>query len=121
MRTIHFCLLFCLLAFQGCADRICGPRLLAADAVMEELPDSARRLLLAADTAAMNPAERARRRVLMVRACNRSDNELTNDSLIRPALEYYRRKGSDADRALAWYCYGSIHDNAKELDSLIMM
>lgn len=120
MRGVYRATLLVLLAaLAGCADRIADGRLLAAAELLVQHPDSARRLLAEADTLGMNPSERARRRVLLVRAWNRTDDRPTDDSLIRPALAYYARRGTDAERAEAWYCYGAIHDNARELEQTI--
>lgn len=103
----------------GCREKVADAELLAADAVMNERPDSALQLLLKSDTTRYNPAERARRRLLLARACNRTGTMPVTDTLIGPALNYYERKGSDAEKALAWYYYGTAHQQAGALDEAV--
>lgn len=103
----------------GCGEKVADADLLRADAVMGERPDSVLRLLLHVDTTRYNGAERARRRLLLAQAGNRTGRLPVTDTLIVPALNYYDRKGSEAEKALAWYYYGTAHHEAHALDEAV--
>lgn len=103
----------------GCGEKVTDADLLAADAVMGERPDSVLQLLLDSDTTHYNGAERARRRLLLAQASNRTGRFAVTDTLIVPALNYYDRKGSEAEKALAWYYYGTAHHEAGALDEAV--
>lgn len=121
MRTVPekiLLLLFCSLA-AGCVGHASDGRLPAAEALIRERPDSVLQLLSTADTATWNAGEKARRRVLLSQAYNRLHVRVASDSLIRPALAYYRRRGTHAEKAQAWYYYGTVHENAKQLDEAV--
>lgn len=94
-------------------------RLDTAQAVIEDRPDSALVILRSVDTAQLSEAERARRRVLLSQAYNRTNVRIACDSLIRPALAWYEKHGTAAERAKAWYYYASASDNARELDKAV--
>lgn len=85
----------------GCRVRPLDAELAAAELAVEERPDSALALLRRMDTLRLDGAGRARLRVLRSKVLHRTGAEIASDTLIRPALAYYRRRGSDADRALA--------------------
>lgn len=119
MKIAHL-LFAALLLTAGCRDRTFETRLAAAEAVMEEHPDSALRLLRApGPSAAGTRREEARLRLLLSQAYNRTGTDLQSDSLIAPALEYFERHGTAAERARAWYYYGAVHHHAQELDRAV--
>ncbi len=49
----------------------------------------------------------ARYGLLYAQALGKNDIYIGNDSLIDPAVEYYRRKGNDEQRCLSWFYKGS--------------
>ena len=66
-----------------------------AEAVMEEHPDSALALLDTLDRSRLTTREaRARHALLYSQALDKNYIELTTDSIIRPAAQYYARHGS---------------------------
>lgn len=119
MNIKYIFALFLYFFAAGCGSEPVDPLLPAADSLMNERPDSALYILQIADTLRWSDSEKARRRVLLSRAYNLTGAGPAGDSLIRPALNYYDRKGTDADKALAWYYYGSAHENAGDMEEAV--
>ena len=71
------------------------------------------------DPSAISPAADARRRLLLAQTYSRTGAEADNDSLTAPALDYYERHGSGAERAYAWYFDAKVHHNAGDLGRAI--
>ncbi|WP_418981555.1 tetratricopeptide repeat protein [Alistipes sp.] len=103
----------------GCRTPATDAQLDAAQAVIEEQPDSALRILRSVDTMQLSPAEKARRRVLLSQGYSLKNVDIASDSLIAPALAWYERHGTAAERAKAWAYYGAVHVNADELDKAV--
>ena len=95
----------------ACESRTVDSRITAADRMLDTRPDSALCLLLSTDTAQLSAADRAHRRVSLVRAYERLNIEF-GDTAIRPALDWYERHGTAGEKALAWYCYGLANESA---------
>ena len=53
-------------------------------------------------------------------ALDKSYIDITSDSLIRIALDYYDKKGGKRDRMLAWYYMGRVYANRKEYNDAIV-
>lgn len=82
--------------------------------LMEAAPDSALNLLRTIDeTTLTKQEERARFSLLHSMLLDKNCIDLTSDSVIRPAMEYYSRKGKREDRAKMYYYLGRIYENAK--------
>ena len=91
-----------------------------AEAVMEEHPDSALALLDTLDRSRLTTREaRARHALLYSQALDKNYIELTTDSIIRPAAQYYARHGSPNDRLKAQYYLGCIFRNASDWEQAI--
>ena len=91
-----------------------------AEAVMEEHPDSALTLLDTLDRRRLTTREaRARHALLHSQALDKNYIELTTDSIIRPAAQYYARHGSPNDRLKAQYYLGCIFCNASDWEQAI--
>ena len=90
-----------------------------ASVLIEEHPDSALPALRQIDPSAISPAAHARRRLLLAQTYSRTGAEADNDSLTAPALDYYERHGSGAERAYAWYFDAKVHHNAGDLGRAI--
>ncbi len=91
----------------------------AAKRLMQARPDSALGLLCDADTTGFTRADRAKYALLLSQALDKNYIDLQSDSIIRPAVEYYSRRGRVADRAWAYYYLARIHTNAGNLEAAI--
>lgn len=77
-------------------------------------PDSALQLLYTIDESTLGKRkERARFSLLHSILLDKNYFDLTTDSVIRPAMEYYSRNGKREDRAKMYYYLGRIYENAK--------
>ena len=84
-----------------------------AEAVMEEYPDSALALLDSLDRSRLTTREaRARHSLLYSQALDKNWIELTSDSVISPAVKYYKKHGSPDYRLKTQYYLGCIFRNA---------
>ncbi|MDE6878112.1 MAG: tetratricopeptide repeat protein [Odoribacter sp.] len=80
----------------------------------ESTPDSALQLLYTIDESTLGKRkERARFSLLHSILLDKNYFDLTTDSIIRPAMEYYSRNGKREDRAKMYYYLGRIYENAK--------
>ncbi|MBQ7773332.1 MAG: hypothetical protein IJ383_04640 [Bacteroidales bacterium] len=60
---------------------------------------------------------RAKHALLHSMALDKNYIDLTNDSIIAPAVEYYSRKGSNNEKFLTYYYMGRIFQNANDLNN----
>ncbi|MEG2065049.1 MAG: hypothetical protein RRY23_07910 [Alistipes sp.] len=111
-RTIYIVILAALMV--RCGTPVTDTQLDVAQAVIEMYPDSALVILRQVDTMQLSEAERARRRVLLSQAYSLTNVKITGDSLIGPALTWYERHGTAAERAKAWCYYAQVSNNANE-------
>ena len=103
----------------GCGHRAVDDLLTQSAKLIEEYPDSAVQALRQIDPGTLTAATDARRRLLLAQAYSRTGAGMGNDSLTTPALEYYERHGSGAERAYAWYFDAKAHHNAGDLGKAI--
>ena len=96
----------------GCGNKAVDNLMSQASMLIEEHPDSALLALRQIDPSAISPAADARRRLLLAQTYSRTGAEADKDSLTAPALDYYERHGSGAERAYAWYFDAKVHHNA---------
>ncbi|MFZ6729305.1 hypothetical protein ACF3NQ_08145 [Alistipes dispar] len=100
MKTTILAILLSALFAAGCAGHG-DSRLAEAGRIVNEAPDSALRILRTVDTARLGRADRAAWYLLSAQAYNRLDCRIADDSLIRPAAEYFARHGAPAARIAA--------------------
>ena len=100
MKTTILAILLPALFAAGCAGHG-DSRLAEAGRIVNEAPDSALRILRTVDTARLGRADRAAWYLLSAQAYNRLDCRIADDSLIRPAAEYFARHGAPAARIAA--------------------
>ncbi len=119
MKHLRYSLIFLLISVSlllpGCADR---PHIKAildkAEAVMEtEDPAAVYAMLDSIDTAEL-PSRRlkARYALLYSQALDKNYIDLTTDSIILPAVRYYRHHGNAEDKLKTLYYLGRIRKNA---------
>ena len=106
-------LLLLLLAFTACSDRkVVTDVLYHAEALMDEHPDSSLTLLrtLTSDDF-RKEKNRARYALLHSQALDKNYIDVTNDSLISVAVEYYKDKDDVRSKFLSYYYLGRVHAN----------
>ena len=108
-------ILLLLLAFTACGDKkAVTDALNRAEAVMNEHPDSALNLLrtLTFDDF-QKEKNRARYALLHSQALDKNYIDVTNDSLISVAVEYYKDKDDVRSKFLSYYYMGRVHANGE--------
>ena len=108
-------ILLLLLAFTACGEKKAVTDVLnRAEAVMNEHPDSALNLLrtLTFDDF-RKEKNRARYALLHSQALDKNYIDVTNDSLISVAVEYYKDKDDVRSKFLSYYYMGRVHANGE--------
>ena len=108
-------LLLLLLAFTACGDKSSLTDVLnRAEAVMNEHPDSALNLLrtLTFDDF-QKEKNRARYALLHSQALDKNYIDVTNDSLISVAVDYYKNEDDVRSKFLSYYYMGRVHANGE--------
>ena len=108
-------LLLLLLAFTACGDKKAVTDVLnCAEAVMNEHPDSALNLLctLTFDDF-QKEKNRARYALLHSQALDKNYIDVTNDSLISVAVDYYKDEDDVRSKFLSYYYMGRVHANGE--------
>ena len=99
----------------SCTDHKVIRQLNDVEAYLNEHPDSALTVLDSISTAGIQGRKaNARFALLYSMALDKKHIYLTSDSLIMPAVTYYRNHGTDSDRAKSWYYLGRVQQNAGE-------
>lgn len=110
-------LLFCLLCTLACQDPGRQARTLmdTAEALSATAPDSALLLIRTLEPDSL-PSERLRARHALVHSMilDKCFIDLQDDSIIRPAVDYYIVHGTNRERMLAYYYWARIAENAEE-------
>ncbi len=97
-------------------------RLVAADSLMHDLPDSALALVQAVDTASLpREGDRAYRDLLLTQARYRCYITATSDSDINRALGYYRQHDGEREKLTRAYIYkGAVMEELGHPDSAML-
>ncbi len=97
-------------------------RLVAADSLMHDVPDSALALVQAVDTASVpHEGDRAYRDLLLTQARYRCYITATTDSAINRALTYYRQHDGEREKLTRAYIYkGAVMEELGHPDSAML-
>lgn len=111
-------ILICLMFFTSCTvDPEVMSALDAAESVMEDSPETALSILEGLDRSLLVSREAtARYSLLYSQALDKNWIDVTTDSIIRPAVEYYARHGSADERLKAQYYLGCVYMNSGEFE-----
>ena len=91
-----------------------------AEQLMLEAPDSAEKILNAIPRQNLKSrAHKARFALLYSQAMDKCYIDTDNDSLISVAVNYYSKRGSDHEKALAYYYESVVYRNAKNTDAQV--
>ena len=111
LYTIAILLLLCITACQK--QYPVAEKLLQAEAVLNEYPDSALNLLKdIAQPELKTPAHHARYALLYSQALDKNYIDLTSDSLINIAVDYYKDRDDVRAKFFSFYYLGRIYTNA---------
>ena len=111
LYTIAILLLLCITACQK--QYPVAEKLLQAEAVLNEYPDSALNLLKdIAQPELKTQAHHARYALLYSQALDKNYIDLTNDSLISIAVDYYKDRDDVRAKFFSFYYLGRIYTNA---------
>lgn len=88
---------------------------------ISDSPDSAYNVLSGIDKKSIFRVRTlAKYSLLMSIALDKKYIDVTEDTLIRPAVLWYERHGSDKDRMLAYYYHGRVYQNAEDYNHAII-
>ena len=114
LYTITVLILLCITACQK--QSFMADKLLQAEALMNEYPDSALNLLKGIAQPELKTQEhRARYALLYSQALDKNFIDLTSDSLINSAVDYYKDRDDVRAKFLSYYYQGRIYTNANNL------
>lgn len=117
----HFCISFLtapLLIFYACNDtNEIESKLHKADVYMTEHPELALEVLESIDPKDLTTREvQAEHALLYSMALDKNYIDLTNDSIIAPAIKYYKTHGSADDKLKSYYYGARIYHNAGDTE-----
>ena len=113
-HTIYICGILLFLMITGCRKQYpVEEKLLQAETVMNEYPDSALNLLKGiAQPELQTQAHHARYALLYSQALDKNYIDLTSDSLINIAVDYYKDRDDVRAKFFSFYYLGRIYTNA---------
>ena len=116
-HILYIGIILLLLGITGCRKHYpVAEKLLQAEAVMNEHPDSALNLLKGIEqTELQTQAHHARYALLYSQALDKNYIDLTSDSLINIAVDYYKDRDDVKAKFLSYYYLGRIYTNANNL------
>ena len=108
-HTLHIIIIITMACLAACS-RHYDRRLITAESVMTEHPDSALAILQAIDsTSISSEKDRALFALLMTQALDKNHINVTDDSLITIAADYYSHQDDRHRDMLAHYYLGRVH------------
>ena len=120
MKYYYAALLAVLFALFGCNTSVVRNSLSRAEGLMAESPDSAKTVLDSIKRSDLkNRALKARFALLYSQAMDKCYIDTDNDSLISVALNYYSKRGSNHEKALAYYYNSIIFTNQNNIEATI--
>lgn len=105
------CVFVLLLGMCACSGGKWHPVLSGAEEYLNEAPDSALILLEGVEIKDLNRADRAFYALLYIRIQDKKGIEITSDSLLQQAFEYYNRRDEPLCLAYCWYYWGIYYLN----------
>ena len=120
MKYLSVFTLVSLFVFGSCSHTPTAEELNKAEQLMTEAPDSAEKILNAIPRHNLKSrAHKARFALLYSQAMDKCYIDTDNDSLISVAVNYYSKRGSDHEKALAYYYESVVYRNAKNTDAQV--
>lgn len=105
---INLIIIACLLIMQACNDTVkTEERLHKVEVYMDDFPERALEMLESMDMEDFsNTANQAKYALLYSMALDKNYIDVATDSIIAPAVRYYRTHGTPDEKLLAYYYYG---------------
>ena len=120
MKYLSVFTLVSLFVFGSCSHTPTAEELNKAEQLMTEAPDSAEKILNAIPRRNLKSrAQKARFALLYSQAMDKCYIDTDNDSLISVAVKYYSKRGSDHEKAMAYYYESVVYRNAKNTDAQV--
>ena len=120
MKYLSVFTLVSLFVFGSCSHTPTAEELNKAEQLMTEAPDSAEKILNAIPRHNLKSrAHKARFALLYSQAMDKCYIDTDNDSLISVAVKYYSKRGSDHEKAMAYYYESVMYRNAKNTDAQV--
>ena len=120
MKYLSVFTLVSLFVFGSCSHAPTAKELNKAEQLMTEAPDSAEKILNAIPRRNLKSrAQKARFALLYSQAMDKCYIDTDNDSLISVAVKYYSKRGSDHEKAMAYYYESVMFRNAKNTDAQV--
>ena len=120
MRKLYISILTLVSLFCSCSHSPITTELKRAEQLMTEAPDSAEKILNAIPRRNLKSrAQKARFALLYSQAMDKCYIDTDNDSLISVAVKYYSKRGSDHEKAMAYYYESVMYRNAKNTDAQV--
>lgn len=112
MKFFYILFITCLVFLACNTENNVNKYLNEIDSYIETLPDSALYALKKIEpTALTNKRDRAKHALLMSMALDKNYVDMTDFSVIQPAIDYYKENGSYTDRLRTLYYTGRIYKN----------
>jgi tetratricopeptide (TPR) repeat protein len=89
------------------------------EGLMNERPDSALTLLQAIDPKPLSRGDRAHHALLLSQALDKNYIDLTNDSIITVAVDYYKAYGPQEKLGMALFYLSRVRENAGAIEEAI--
>lgn len=119
-RYINILSVVAALSMCSCSDSALEAELDRAEAVMAEHPDSALHII-GRTRATGSKKQNARRALLYSMALDKNYIDVTSDSLVTLAHDYYRNHGSERERFLSKFYYACYLRNCNDLPGALCM
>lgn len=118
MKKIYWILSVLFPIVVSCSNDISiDDRLNSAESLLQSSPDSALTLLSRIDSGErLSKEQNARHALLLSMAYEKNYIDLTSDSLINIAVDYYQHKSRSAEKFKAFYYQARIYQNAGQMD-----
>ena len=120
MKHILPLILAIVLLTTACSDQRYVAMLNHAEALMDSLPDTSLALLDSVNSSRLVGADNARYALLRSQALDKNYIDVTNDSLINIAVDYYAHSGNDHYKMLAYYYHARVKYNAGDFAQSIV-
>lgn len=121
MKRLLVFLLCASAVFLSCKDNQIESALNSAEISMNDNPESALNVLKSIDKESLSTRkQKAKYALLYSMALDKNYIDLQSDSIIAPAVKYYRYHGSNEERFLCNYYHARICENAGDHESVLL-
>lgn len=120
MRTLLYILSLLVVTLFGCTTNAVQDKLLLAESIIEESPDSALAILSAINGTGLSGKKQAQYALLLSQAYDKNYIDVTNDSLISIARDFYADTDDEYHQMLSEFYYARVRENRGDLHAAIL-